>query len=62
MTDRFLRLPEVMEKVSMSKPTIYRMIKRGTFPPGHLIEGTKRSWRESEIDQWMDEVAPREAG
>lgn len=50
---RFLRIVEVTAKVSLSKPTIYRMVKDGRFPKSHKIGSRASAWLESEIDSWM---------
>lgn len=49
---RLLRLPEVLERVALSKSTLYARVRDGSFPkPVHL--GTLSAWVESEIDGWI---------
>ncbi|PPU15851.1 hypothetical protein XacyCFBP2565_08640 [Xanthomonas arboricola pv. corylina] len=49
---RLLRLRDVLERTSLSKSTVYAMIRRGKFPkPVHL--GCTTTWVESEIDGWI---------
>lgn len=59
--DRFLRRSEVETAVGLSKVTIYRRIKAGTFPkPIPYGPGAVR-WRESDVHAWqqkMIEAAP----
>jgi prophage regulatory protein len=43
-----------MEKVAMSKPTIYRLIKGGHFPRQIRVGGNSL-WVEDEIDRWIAE-------
>ena len=51
---RLLRLPEVLERVTVSKSTIYFWIKNGNFPkPVHL--GSISAWCEDEINTWIQE-------
>lgn len=46
--ERMVRLPEVMRRMGVSRPTIYRMIKKGEFPrPAHF--GGSSVWPESEV-------------
>ncbi|QBH01238.1 helix-turn-helix transcriptional regulator [Xanthomonas oryzae] len=49
---RFLRLPDVLERVALSKSTVYSRVRAKTFPkPVHL--GTTSVWVESEIEAWI---------
>lgn len=46
--ERMLKLPEVIRRMGVSRPTIYRMIKQGKFPrPAHF--GGSSLWPESEV-------------
>ena len=51
---RILRLKDVVDRIGLSKPTIYRMIKKDEFPKP--LQLTKRSigWNESDIDNWIE--------
>lgn len=53
MTDRLLKLSDVMAKTSVGRTWIYEHIRSGEFPaPVRLGEQCVR-WRESEIDDWI---------
>jgi len=55
MTYVFLRLPEVKKRTGKPKSTIYKEIKKGTFPRQFPNgEGTV-VWLESEIIRWQEE-------
>ena len=57
---RFLRIADVLERVPVSRPTIYRLIERREFPRPVKI-GSTSLWPEHEVDQWMNEkVAARD--
>lgn len=59
MTDRIIRLPEVMETVGIKgKATIYRWIKNKEFPAGLALGGGSRGWRESDIQAWVASRPP----
>ena len=51
MTERrFLRLPEVLQRIPVSKSSFWAGIRSGRFPkPVKLTERTS-AWRESDID------------
>jgi len=52
---RFLRLPEVQERISLSKAQIYNLISIGEFPQQIKLGDRASAWLESEVDQWIDE-------
>lgn len=54
MPERFLRLPEVMEKTGLTRSAVYTGMNENTFPkpiklPGHRIA----LYIESEVDAWI---------
>ena len=57
INDRFLGIGEITSLAGFSQTHIYRLIKKGEFPKGHIIGGSRR-WRETAIKEWMDSVAP----
>lgn len=52
-SDRFLRLPEVLERCGVSKMTIIRWEGCGRFPKRVKIGANTVVWRESEIERWI---------
>lgn len=50
----FLSIQEVVERVPLSKPTIYRKVGLNEFPKP--VEFGKRvsRWIESEVDDWIN--------
>ncbi len=58
---RLLRLNEVIARVALAKPTIYRAIKDGKFPPPcKLLGGKSSAWPEADIDDWIaQQIADR---
>jgi prophage regulatory protein len=51
---RFLRVAEVMKKVGLSQPTLWRMMKKGAFPKSRQLGEGSVAWYEHEIDEWME--------
>jgi prophage regulatory protein len=51
---RFLRLPEVMNRVGLAKTKIYAMIKDEDFPPPIKL-GRASVWPEARIKAWQSE-------
>lgn len=59
---RALRLPEVERRTGLTRPTIYRRAKEGTFPKPIRLGGNSSGWVESEVSAWLSErVAARDA-
>src|SRR4051812_12720856 len=53
MVRRILRLRDVMDRTGLSKPTIYRGMRAGTFPNHILISKRAIGWPEEFIDDWI---------
>ena len=51
--DRILRLPAVLERTGLSRSTLYRKIRQGTFPRQVPISIRCAGWRESAVAEWM---------
>jgi|GEM_PF-802913 len=57
--DRFLRLPEVMQRVGLSKQSIYARMKAGSFPRP-IKDGSRISlWLESDITRQISMMYAR---
>ena len=52
---RFLRLPEVLNLVGVTRSTLYRWMDAGTFPKQISVGGNTVVWVESDITNWMDQ-------
>lgn len=48
--ERLLRLPQVLERVGVSKSTWWKGVRDGIFPRQLKITARTSAWRESEID------------
>lgn len=58
MTDRLLRLRDVMDQTGLGSSTIYRYIKGGSFPAPVKIGGYSARWRQSAINAWIGSLTP----
>jgi prophage regulatory protein len=59
---RFLRMPDVVEKVGLSQATINRLHRRGEFPQKRSLSERCVGWWESDIAAWLEsrpEIASR---
>jgi prophage regulatory protein len=55
MTERFLRLPQVEDRVGLKKTAIYDLIKDGDFPAQIKLGRRYTVWPESAIEGWIQE-------
>jgi len=51
--DRFLREPEVLKLVGVSRMTLRRWEEAGLFPKRYKIGPNTVAWKESEVLQWI---------
>ncbi len=59
VSDRLLRLSQVMEIVGLRRTRIYEMIKLGMFPAPCKPGGSASRWSENAVLAWVAEcVAP----
>ncbi len=62
MTNKILRLPEVIAKTGLSRSTIYSQISKGTFPKGIPIGEHARGWLNHEVDTWIESKVALRSG
>ena len=51
--DRFLRWPEVKQRIGYSRSQIHLLIKQGSFPAPHKLGERASAWLESSINEWI---------
>ena len=55
MPNKILRMPEVKQRIGLSRSLIYLMVGRGEFPRPIKIGARASGWVEAEIDAWLAE-------
>ena len=50
---KVLRFKPMREKVGLSRPTIYRKMRRGEFPAAIDLGNGQLGWLEEEVDEWI---------
>ena len=53
MNDPMLRPPEVMERTGLSRTTLWRRVRAGTFPAAIELGENSIGWPASIIDAWL---------
>lgn len=56
--NKILRLPEVISKTGLSRASIYKQMKAGTFPQSRSLGHRAIGWLESDISDWIDSLSP----
>ena len=59
MTDRILRLPEVIEKTGISRSSIYEQMQLGLFPKQLRLGKRMVGWSEAEVEKHLEELSSR---
>ncbi|AJX19956.1 AlpA family transcriptional regulator [Burkholderia pseudomallei] len=57
---RAIRIKQVIEKVSLSQSTIYKMMTEGGFPKPFQLAPNRVAWIEEDIDAWLAKKAGKE--
>ena len=52
----FIRLPEVRQRVGISKSQIYKLIAQDKFPKPLKVSHRISCWVAAEIDEWVQEL------
>jgi prophage regulatory protein len=50
---QMLKLREVSARTTMERTTIWRAVRKGTFPRPLRISKQRVAWRESEVEAWL---------
>lgn len=58
---RLLRLPQVLERIPVSKTTWYDGIKAGRYPSAIRLAPRTSAWLESDIEALIERLGQREA-
>lgn len=57
-TDRVMRLPEVVQRTSLERTTIYRLMAKGIFPAQKKIPGVRAAaWSAADIEAYLEKRA-----
>jgi prophage regulatory protein len=60
---RLIPTAVVLDRISMSKPTLYRLINAGEFPKPVPVGRQRVAFVEGEVQEWIDQrIGLRDAG
>lgn len=55
MPQNLLRLPAVLQRVGLSRSSLYSLVSTGEFPRSIRIGKRSVAWLETDISDWIDE-------
>lgn len=55
--DSLIDIDEVVQASSLSRSSIYRGVKAGTFPPAVRVSSGRVAWRASDVAAWTKDPA-----
>lgn len=56
--EHYMPLAEVIERIGLSRSSIYRMMEAGTFPRPLRFGPAAVRWRESDVARWLAAAEP----
>ncbi len=62
MNDQMLRAPAVMARTGLSRTTIWRRVRAGTFPAPTELGVNSVGWPDSVISEWLSKCPRRTYG
>lgn len=55
VSPRLLAMKAVVERTTLSKPQIYKLVKEGKFPRPISISEARRAFIAQEVEEWIDQ-------
>ncbi len=51
-----INIHQIIKMTTLSRATIYRLIKAGDFPEGHMITKGRRVWKKNEVETTLNQM------
>lgn len=58
MTEKLLRLNDVMDATSLSKSTLYAMVRAQKFPKSLRLSRRCVAWKSTDVQAWIESRRP----
>jgi len=59
MSQKIIKLPDVMQRCALSRSSLYSYVKAGTFPRPVSLGVRAVGWIEAEISDWISQKAEK---
>lgn len=50
---RFIRLPELLSMIGLSRTRVYELIEQGSFPQQVKLSSRAVAWSQEQVMEWM---------
>ncbi len=57
MSQKILKLPDVMKMTALSRSSLYDFVRKKTFPKPILLGARAVGWLEDEVTAWINQKA-----
>lgn len=54
MSSRILRMREVIQRIGLSRSTIYKLMENNEFPRPMKLGSQAIGWRDTDIEAWIE--------
>lgn len=54
MSNKIIRLPDVIKMTGLSRSTIYLRMSKGSFPQSISLGERAVGWLETDVEKWLD--------
>ncbi len=55
MSNKIIRLPQVIQETGLSRSTIYSLMSKGDFPQSISLGERAVGWLQEEVEQWREQ-------
>ncbi len=59
---KILRIPQVIEQTGLSRSSIYKQIRLGSFPRAIKLTARSSGWAESAVQDWIEDRISQQSG
>lgn len=56
LVGRVLNIAEVVDRIGLSRASIYRLVAEGKFPTPIKLGDRRIGWRDSSINEWLQSL------
>lgn len=61
MSERMLKIDDVVSKTTLGRSVIYERVAEGSFPAPYSVAHNRVAWKESEINEWISSLPKAKA-
>lgn len=62
MSTKILRTKKVLDRIGMSRTSLWRKVRDGEFPPGIKLGPNSIGWKEEVVEEWLSNCETQDYG